>query len=98
MGEQPEFNIAEAWAAIAEAEKQLESDIPYRAELGTAVAEFAPTSQMANRARKRYGPCARCSPGHRASSCTRRMARGSDLTATARPCVLARSLPPLRCR
>ena len=32
MGEQPEFNIAEAWATIAEAEKQLESDIPYRTE------------------------------------------------------------------
>jgi hypothetical protein len=40
MGEQPEFNIAEAWAAIAEAEKQLESDIPCRAELGAAVAEL----------------------------------------------------------
>ena len=40
MGEQPGFNIAEAWAAIAEAEKQLESDIPYRTELGTAVAEL----------------------------------------------------------
>lgn len=40
MGEQPEFNIAEAWAAIADAEKQLESDIPYRAELDIAVAEL----------------------------------------------------------
>lgn len=40
MGEQPEFNIAEAWAAIAEAEKQLESDTPYRAELGSAVSEL----------------------------------------------------------
>jgi hypothetical protein len=40
MGEQTEFNVAGAWAAIAEAEKQLESDIPYRAELGTAVAEL----------------------------------------------------------
>jgi hypothetical protein len=40
MGELPEFNIAEAWAAIAEAEKQLELDIPYRAELRTAVAEL----------------------------------------------------------
>ena len=40
MGELPEFNIGEAWAAIAEAEKQLESDIPYRAELATAVAEL----------------------------------------------------------
>ena len=40
MGEQTEFNVAEAWAAIAEAEKQLESDIPYRAELGSAVAEL----------------------------------------------------------
>jgi hypothetical protein len=40
MGEQPEFTIAEACAAIAEAEKQLESDIPYRAELGTAMAEL----------------------------------------------------------
>ena len=39
MGEEPEFNIAEAWAAIAEAEKQLESDIPYLAELGSAVSE-----------------------------------------------------------
>ena len=40
MGEQPEFNIAEAWAAIAGAEKQLESDIPCRTELGSAVAEL----------------------------------------------------------
>ena len=40
MGEQPEFNIAEAWVAIAEAEKQLESDIPNRAELAAAVGEF----------------------------------------------------------
>jgi hypothetical protein len=40
MGEQPEFNIAAAWAAIAEAEKQRESQIPCRAELGAAVAEL----------------------------------------------------------
>jgi hypothetical protein len=40
MGEQPEFNVAEAWVAIAEAEKQLESDIPYRAELVAAVVEL----------------------------------------------------------
>ena len=40
MGEQPEFNIAEAWVAIAEAEEQLESDIAYRAELVAAVAEL----------------------------------------------------------
>ena len=40
MGEQPESNSAEAWVVIAEAEKQLGSDIPYRAELGAAVAEL----------------------------------------------------------
>jgi hypothetical protein len=40
MGQQPEFNIAEAWVAIAEAEKQLESDIAYRAELVAAVSEL----------------------------------------------------------
>jgi hypothetical protein len=40
MGEQPESNIAEAWVVIAEAEKQLGSDIPNRAELGAAVAEL----------------------------------------------------------
>ena len=40
MGEQPESNIAEAWARIAEAEKQLESDIRCRAELGSAVSQL----------------------------------------------------------
>jgi hypothetical protein len=40
MGDQPEFNIAEAWAAIAEADKQLDSQVPCRAELGAAVVEL----------------------------------------------------------
>jgi hypothetical protein len=40
MGEQPAFNMAEAWVAIAEAEKQLKSDTPNRAELVAAIAEL----------------------------------------------------------
>jgi hypothetical protein len=40
MREQPEFDIAEAWGAIAEAEKHLQSGVPSRAELVGAVAEL----------------------------------------------------------
>jgi hypothetical protein len=40
MGEQPGLDIADAWAAIAEAEKLLESVVPNRPDVVAAVAEL----------------------------------------------------------
>jgi hypothetical protein len=40
MGEQPGFDVADAWATIAEAETHLESAVPPRTELVVAVAEL----------------------------------------------------------
>jgi hypothetical protein len=40
MAERPDVDIADAWAAIAEAETQLESAVPPQRELFVAVAEL----------------------------------------------------------
>ena len=69
MGEQPEFNIAEAWVAIAEAEEQLESDIAIRESCSPPWPSCAPTLQTENSATKRYTPCVCCAAACRASNC-----------------------------